>query len=197
MRTSILVGVFGLALAVAGVTEWASRRASGALGDGSANTHTKVTNGPPPSSMVVPRPFGEPVAPAASPAVPEEKPAMATLVLDASVGGFRLNAVTLPDSMTARIDELLTGPNASDLLCGHFVIEGHTDNLGSPEVNKQIGLARAFAVRQYLGEKYGIPRDAMRIVSYGGDRPVADNTTQEGRARNRRVVITIQPMAHE
>jgi OOP family OmpA-OmpF porin len=72
-----------------------------------------------------------------------------------------------------------------------FVIEGHTDNLGAEDVNQKVGLARAWAVRQYLIEQCEIPAAVVRVVSYGSAQPVADNSTQDGRAKNRRVVITV------
>jgi outer membrane protein OmpA-like peptidoglycan-associated protein len=113
-----------------------------------------------------------------------------TFVLGEGTGGFSLNEVTLSDRTIAKIDELMA-TITDDLGCLRFVIEGYTDNLGSPEVNKRIGMARAIAVRQYLTEQFEIPHDAMRVVSYGADNPVGDNSTQEGRAQNRRVVIKI------
>ena len=55
-------------------------------------------------------------------------------------------------------------------------------------MNYQVGLARAEAVKQYLGEQHEIPGDCISVVSYGMEKPVADNSTPEGRAQNRRVV---------
>jgi outer membrane protein OmpA-like peptidoglycan-associated protein len=46
-------------------------------------------------------------------------------------------------------------------------------------------------VRQYLGEEHEIPGDCISVVSYGMEKPVADNSTPDGRARNRRVVIKV------
>jgi outer membrane protein OmpA-like peptidoglycan-associated protein len=90
----------------------------------------------------------------------------------------------------AKIDEMFTGGNI-DLNNARFEIEGYTDNLGSQELNHQVGLARANAVKQYLGEEYEIPAHWITVVSYGMEKPVADNATPEGRARNRRVVIKV------
>ena len=58
-------------------------------------------------------------------------------------------------------------------------------------MNDQMGLARAKAVKQYLAEQYEIPVDCLHAVSYGAENPVGDNSTPEGRARNRRVVIKV------
>jgi outer membrane protein OmpA-like peptidoglycan-associated protein len=46
-------------------------------------------------------------------------------------------------------------------------------------------------VRLYLGEQYEIPGNWIRVVSYGMEKPAADNSTPEGRAKNRRVVIKV------
>jgi hypothetical protein len=66
------------------------------------------------------------------------------------------------------------------------VIAGFTDNVGSQEYNLELGRRRAQAVAEILiGE--GVPAGQLSVVSYGKDRPVADNGTEDGRARNRRV----------
>ena len=113
-----------------------------------------------------------------------------TLVLGEGKGGFKFRSVVLSDDAKAKIDEMFTG-DKFDLKNAHFEIEGYTDNLGSPEVNHQVGLARAKAVKQYLGEQHEIPGDCISVVSYGMEKPVADNSTPEGRAKNRRVVIKV------
>ena len=124
------------------------------------------------------------------PGVLETKPPRFTLVLGEGKGGFKFRSVMLSDEAKAKIDEMFTG-DKFDLKNAHFEIEGYTDNLGSKEVNDQVGLARAKAVRQYLGEQHEIPGDWISVVSYGMEKPVADNSTPEGRARNRRVVIKV------
>ena len=113
-----------------------------------------------------------------------------TLVLGEGKGGFKFRSVTLSEEAKAKIDELFTSEKV-DLNSARFEIEGYTDNLGSPELNHQVGLERAKAVKQYLGEQYEIPGKWISVVSYGMDKPVADNSTPEGRAQNRRVVIKV------
>ncbi len=54
-----------------------------------------------------------------------------------------------------------------------------------------LGEKRAEAVRNYLNMKDGIPLHAMNIISYGETQPVADNSTRDGRAQNRRVVVKV------
>ena len=120
----------------------------------------------------------------------ETKPPRFTLVLGEGKDGFKFRSVMLSDEAKAKIDAMFSGEKV-DLNNAHFEIEGYTDNLGSKEVNEQVGLARAKAVRQYLGEQYEIPGDWISVVSYGMEKPVADNSTPEGRAKNRRVVIKV------
>lgn len=119
-----------------------------------------------------------------------EKAPTFTLVLGEGKSGFKFRSVTLSEGAKAKIDEMFTG-DKFDLKNARFEIEGYTDNLGSQELNHQVGLARAEAVRQYLGEQHEIHKDCISVVSYGMEKPVADNSTPEGRARNRRVVIKV------
>ncbi len=72
-----------------------------------------------------------------------------------------------------------------------FEIEGHTDNVGTPQINEKIGLERAEAVKRYLYEQHQIPLHKMNVISYGEVKPVAPNKTRDGRAQNRRVVIKV------
>ncbi|MBN2165547.1 MAG: OmpA family protein [Marinilabiliaceae bacterium] len=69
-------------------------------------------------------------------------------------------------------------------------IYGHTDNTGSREVNERISLSRAESVASFLKGK-DISRDRMTVKGLAYDQPVADNSTEEGRAQNRRVEVYI------
>lgn len=69
-------------------------------------------------------------------------------------------------------------------------IAGHTDNTGSEEENLVIGQKRADAVKKYLQDK-GIDPSRITTVSYGESKPIADNSTEEGRKINRRVEFII------
>ncbi len=67
-------------------------------------------------------------------------------------------------------------------------IEGHTDNTGDPAANKALSEQRARAVVEALAAR-GVDRARMTAKGWGPEIPVADNRTEEGRARNRRVEI--------
>jgi peptidoglycan-associated lipoprotein len=73
----------------------------------------------------------------------------------------------------------------------YIEIQGHTDSVGAPQYNEQLGLERAEAVRRYLSVAHGIPLHRMAVISYGESAPVADNGTRDGRAQNRRVVLVV------
>jgi outer membrane protein OmpA-like peptidoglycan-associated protein len=70
------------------------------------------------------------------------------------------------------------------------MIRGHTDILGSKEYNQILSLKRANGVRYFL-KNHGIPEAKMQVQGKGEDDPAADNSTDEGRALNRRITIEI------
>jgi outer membrane protein OmpA-like peptidoglycan-associated protein len=71
-----------------------------------------------------------------------------------------------------------------------IIVEGHTDNTGSAEHNQKLSETRANNVRNYL-IKMGLEKNRLRAVGYGLTKPVANNSTAEGRQKNRRVDIVI------
>jgi OOP family OmpA-OmpF porin len=94
-------------------------------------------------------------------------------------------AEILPESRPI-IDEIVSLlKNRQGLRIG---IEGHTDNTGNPEANKTLSNARAKAVAEAIAAA-GISSNRLDPVGYGQERPVADNRTEEGRAKNRRVEL--------
>jgi len=74
-----------------------------------------------------------------------------------------------------------------------ILVAGYTDSTGNPVANLALSQARAAAVRDWLIDASGIPPTQFAIQSYGDTRPVASNDTPQGRAKNRRVEITLVP----
>jgi outer membrane protein OmpA-like peptidoglycan-associated protein len=72
----------------------------------------------------------------------------------------------------------------------NILIEGHTDNTGSREINQPLSERRAQSVADYAASK-GVERSRMTTQGYAFDQPIADNSTVEGRQQNRRVEIAI------
>jgi len=112
------------------------------------------------------------------------------VTLSEDSGNFKFGSAALPDEAKAKLDEMISKVLA-DPKGAYFELEGHTDNVGAPEVNKALGLQRAEAVKAYLYDQYKIPLHRINVISYGEDKPVGDNKTKDGRAQNRRVVIRV------
>ncbi|ALW84826.1 hypothetical protein AUC43_06830 [Hymenobacter sedentarius] len=70
----------------------------------------------------------------------------------------------------------------------YLEVQGHTDNVGNAELNRQLSQQRAEAVCRYL-MAHGVAAGQLRPVGYGGTQPVADNADPAQRPRNRRVVL--------
>ena len=70
-------------------------------------------------------------------------------------------------------------------------IGGHTDSMGSEKAAMAISQKRAESVKKYLMDKFNISGDRLVVKAYGKSKPIADNSTKEGRAKNRRVEIRI------
>jgi outer membrane protein OmpA-like peptidoglycan-associated protein len=68
-------------------------------------------------------------------------------------------------------------------------ISGHTDNVGSAKSNQKLSERRANSVRDWL-IRQGVDANRITAVGYGEDKPIADNKTKEGKAKNRRIEFT-------
>mgnify|MGYP003339634244 FL=1 len=74
-----------------------------------------------------------------------------------------------------------------------LTIEGHTDSFGGDAANLVLSQKRAEAVKEYLVANMRLDAAGVQAVGYGETRPVANNETKEGRAKNRRIDVRIQP----
>ena len=74
-----------------------------------------------------------------------------------------------------------------------IVVEGHTDSYGGDVSNLSLSRRRAEAVSEYLSSELGVAGFRISAVGYGETRPIANNETAQGRARNRRIDVRIEP----
>jgi len=119
-----------------------------------------------------------PPAPVAAPAPPRK------LVLEGV--NFDFDKSTLRQEDIAIIDRDVT--TLDQWGNANIEVAGHTDSRGSDEYNMNLSQQRAEAVRNYLISK-GIAADRLTAKGYGESQPVADNATDEGRFKNRRVEL--------
>ncbi len=111
--------------------------------------------------------------------------------------------VNLPDvtfavdstAISPRMREVLDDVAASMIQYPNSLIDvmGHTDSTGSEQYNLDLSRRRAESVANFLVSR-GVARARIETIGYGESYPVADNTTEAGRAQNRRVEIRITPI---
>ncbi|MGB9629144.1 MAG: OmpA family protein [Thermodesulfobacteriota bacterium] len=142
---------------------------------------------PPPPAPPAPPPPPAPPAPPPPPPVPKAPlvtPVFETVYFDSNKTHINPQAAKALD----RNGQILnSNPNI------RVEIGGHTDAEGSPAANQKISEKRALSCKKYLMDKFNIPEKQMVIKGYGATKPVADNQTKEGRAKNRRVEFRILP----
>ena len=105
------------------------------------------------------------------------------LNVDFEPGGFAPKMDTLTD-----IEALLV--IMRDFPALKIVVEGHTDNAGDPKKNRKLSQWRANWVKQFLLER-GIAEARVEAAGLGDSDPIADNETQRGREKNRRLVVRV------
>jgi OOP family OmpA-OmpF porin len=131
---------------------------------------------------VVPAPAPPPPPPPPPPAPTSEK---VTFAADAV---FDFGKSTLKPEARAKLDDLVAKTAGVNLEV--IIAVGHTDNVGSDAFNQKLSVARAEAVKAHLTSK-GIEKNRVYTEGKGEKQPVADNKTDEGRAKNRRVEIEV------
>ncbi|NSL89878.1 OmpA family protein [Chitinophaga sp. Mgbs1] len=101
---------------------------------------------------------------------------------------FETGSSVIKSNSHAVLDEILKSAVVAEGL--KIGVYGHTDNIGNETANTKLSNERAEAVKNYLMGK-GLPASRIESKGYGSTKPVADNTTNDGRAQNRRVQIVL------
>lgn len=112
------------------------------------------------------------------------------IVLDDDLVNFDFNSCKLKDEGKAALDGFATNLRKENRNV-FLEIQGHTDSYGTEQYNMDLGEKRATVVMRYLHDTHGIPLQRMQVISYGESKPVADNNSRDGRAKNRRVVVIV------
>lgn len=101
-------------------------------------------------------------------------------------------SVIMPDNyaLLSKVQRAIRAFGEPDVIIG-----GHTDSTGPEPLNEHLSQQRAEAVRQYLVANGTVPFEKIIAVGYGSMRPLASNSTEAGRAMNRRIDVTISPSA--
>lgn len=105
---------------------------------------------------------------------------------------FPFDAYTLHEEAKSEIQSLFRYLESDTAL--HLTISGHTDDRGSDGYNKRLSASRCKAVIDYL-ITLGLNKNRVAWEAFGGTQPIADNTSESGRQKNRRVEFTISRMA--
>ncbi|MDD3937842.1 MAG: TolC family outer membrane protein [Rhodoferax sp.] len=124
--------------------------------------------------------------------IPAAAAPAATKVNLAADALFDFNKSVLKVDGAAKLDELVT--KIKGVALDVVIATGHTDSVGSDAYNQRLSVARAESVKAYLVSK-GVDVKRVQAVGKGESEPIADNATAEGRAKNRRVEVSVQSMA--
>ncbi len=143
-----------------------------------------------------PRSVPPPITPAPKPAAAiPQMPAPEKVVVISDVL-FQFDSDRLVESgARTSLDNLMAKIKRGEAL-ERLVIEGHTCSLGSDRYNQSLSQRRASAIRDMLVKRYGVPADKILAVGHGETRPVAANSDNDGRRRNRRVEFKIYRVTH-
>lgn len=100
---------------------------------------------------------------------------------------FGSNEINVEGQYGTQLDEISSEISSTE---SRAVIEGHTDSVGAAKGNQYLSEDRAIMVKREL-KKRGVNGEDLSTIGYGESRPVADNETGEGRAKNRRVEVKV------
>lgn len=112
------------------------------------------------------------------------------VVLNLKDGGqFAFDSTVMTEAARRQIDRFVDEFGANHEVL--FVVVGHTDSIGPDDYNFELGQKRATGVARYLISRKGIDPIRVMAVSSGASAPLADNTSREGRRKNRRIEILV------
>jgi outer membrane protein OmpA-like peptidoglycan-associated protein len=115
-------------------------------------------------------------------------------VIDMKEGAnFAFGSSNLPNQAQKEIDGFLSDLKGDPSGAGNtvFVVAGHTDNVGTDDINYELGKRRADAVSRYLITQKKMDPLKVMSVSYGESSPLTENSNAQNRAKNRRVEILV------
>lgn len=101
---------------------------------------------------------------------------------------FPVNSPEITSDAARTIEEVI--PVLKGLNGVRIEVAGHTDDVDTEQHNRELSQRRAEAVREYLIVR-GVPSHKLTAIGYGASRPIADNSTDEGRMKNRRIEFEI------
>jgi OOP family OmpA-OmpF porin len=139
---------------------------------------------PPPPTPPPPTPPPPPPPPPPAPPKPAEPPVLDTIYFDPAKTNINPTAAKALDRNGMILKE---NPQLK------VEIGGHTDASGNEKANQAISEKRAQSAMKYLQDKFNIPENRLTVKGYGATKPIADNSTQEGRSKNRRVEFKYIP----
>ena len=116
-----------------------------------------------------------------APVAPVKKQYVLNGIIDFNKSQIRADSMPVIEEAAAKL-------NAQGNLA--VLVEGHSDAKGSPEYNQKLSVRRADSVRDAL-VRLGVAPGRIVVVGKGSSEPIADSSTREGRARNRRVVLVV------
>jgi len=110
-------------------------------------------------------------------------------VTDEKTIQFKFDSAKLDEQYESMLDQvaatLTQNPDAI------VVLEGRTDSTGNKDYNVKLGERRIEAVRRYLAVEKGVPVFKIHEISFGSEKPLAENKTKDGREKNRAVIMSV------
>lgn len=100
---------------------------------------------------------------------------------------FKTNSADLTEDAKVQVKQLAEAMQSEQLSKYHFLVEGHTDNVGRPDYNMNLSKRRAQAVKDYLVTAYGVPRNRLEAIGRGQTMPI--NASDPANPANRRVQV--------